>query len=139
MHFARDWGERPQPKSKWRGWRAERTGFVQTNLRRKKKLTAEKIWIIFFGSQFRLLLAANTIQISTNKKKCWLKHQLCNTVTVKICGSLPLDGLLVVTLESVNTDTIIFVVHGPLNFANAEDSRLLGGPEAIAPWEMFQF
>ena len=83
MHFARDWGERPQPKSKWRGWRAERTKIVQTNLRRKKKLTPERIWIIFFGSQFRLLLAAQTISTSTNKKKCWLKHQPCNTVTVR--------------------------------------------------------
>ena len=58
----------------------ERTGFVQTNLRRKK-LIPERKWIIFFESQLRLLLAAQTIQTSTNKKKCWLKHQLCNTVT----------------------------------------------------------
>ena len=39
-----------------------------------------------------------------------------------------MDGLLVVTLESVSTDTITFVVHEPINFASAEDSRLLGGP-----------
>ena len=133
----------------------ERTGFVQTNLRRKK-LIPERIWIIFFESQLRLLLAAQTIQTSTNKKKCWLKHQLCNTVTElwsehrtacrnfsnvwgnwKICGSLSLDGLLVVTLESVSTDNLIFVVHGPIKFASTENSKLLGGPEAIAPWQIF--
>ena len=78
MHFARDRGEKPQPKSKWRGGR-ERD--LSRQIREEKKLTLERIWIIFFGSQLRLLLAAQTIQTSTNKKKCWLKHQLCNNVT----------------------------------------------------------
>ena len=50
-----------------------------------------------------------------------------------------MDGLLVVTLESVSTDTIIFAVHGPINFASAEDSRLLGGPEAIGNCSLENF
>ena len=37
-------------------------GICPDKSEKKKKLTPERIWIIFFGSQLRLLLAAQTIQ-----------------------------------------------------------------------------
>ena len=37
-------------------------GICPDKSEKKKKLTPERIWIIFLGSQLRLLLAAQTIQ-----------------------------------------------------------------------------